>query len=83
METLTPPFEIRETLTPVLPARPNAGMVEVPRLHLGLGEQFGRHCLPNLRIDGVEEAEAASFAGIYPLQPRVYQQLGGNLIHAG
>ena len=51
--------------------------------HSRLSEQFGRHCLPNLRIDGVEEAEAASFAGIYPLQPRVYQQLGGNLIHAG
>ena len=35
METLTPQFEIWESLTPVLPARPNAGMVEVPRLHLG------------------------------------------------
>ncbi len=41
-----------------------------------MSEQFGSQCLPNLRIDRIEQPKPPQLADIHPLQPRFYQPLG-------
>lgn len=34
-----------------------------------ISQQFGSHCLPNLRINAIEQPKAAKFTDVHPLEP--------------